>query len=289
MIENKTGHKIPLILASNGKTGRRVAERFRNNGFDFRSGSRESKIPFDWYDASTWTRALHGISAVYVVFYPDLAVPDAPEIITNFTQVAKSCGVEHLVLLSGRGEEEAQNCENIVMNSTLDWTIVRSSWFAQNFSESFFLDEILRGQVIVPVGDVKEPFVDIEDTADIVFAALTDKKHKNQIYEVTGPTLLTFREAIQEIAEATNRKIEFQQVSMEDYIKILTDAQVPADFIALLKYLFTEVLDGRNAHLSGGIKQALGREPGSFHSYAKSTADTGVWDSNITNSRNTAG
>lgn len=278
MIKNKTKQKIPLILGSSGKTGRRVINRFISNELGFREGSRHSEIPFDWYVASTWQKALQGISSVYVVFSPDLAVPGAPEIIKHFVQVAKSCGVEHLVLLSGRGEEEAQACEKIVMNWTLDWTIVRSSWFAQNFSESFFLDDILRGQVFLPIGDIKEPFVDIEDIADVVFAALTDEKHKNQIYEVTGPVLLRFREVISAIAVATNRNIDFQQVSMDDYVKFMTEAEVPQDYVALIKYLFTEVLDGRNEYLTDGVRRALGREPQSFHDYAKITAKTGIWN-----------
>ena len=278
MIDSKTVQKIPLILASNGKTGSRVAERFRASGLGFREGSRQSNIPFDWYDSSTWPKALDGISAVYVVFYPDLAVPGAKEIIADFTRTAESCGVNHLVLLTGRGEDEAQACEKIVMNSTLDWTIVRASWFAQNFSENFFLDDILRGQVIVPFDDFTEPFIDADDIADVVFAALNDEKHKDQIYEVTGPDLLSFRETIREIGELSNRKIGFQQLPMDDYVQFLNEAEVPREFVGLLKYLFTEVLDGRNAYLSDGVKQALGREPRSFHSYAAATAETGVWN-----------
>ena len=278
MIDSKTVQKTPLILASNGKTGSRVADRFRASGLGFREGSRQSDIPFDWYDSSTWPKALDGISAVYVVFYPDLAVPGAKEIIADFTRTAESCGVNHLVLLTGRGEDEAQACEKIVMNSTLDWTIVRASWFAQNFSENFFLDDILRGQVIVPFDDFTEPFIDADDIADVVFAALNDEKHKDQIYEVTGPDLLSFRETIREIGELSNRKIGFQQLPMDDYVQFLNEAEVPREFVGLLKYLFTEVLDGRNAYLSDGVKQALGREPRSFHSYAAATAETGVWN-----------
>ena len=278
MKDSKTVQKIPLILASNGKTGSRVAERFRATGLGFREGSRHSDIPFDWYDSNTWQKALDGISAVYVVFYPDLAVPGAKEIIADFTRVAEYCGVDHLVLLTGRGEDEAQACEKIVMNSSLDWTIVRASWFAQNFSENFFLDDILRGQVIVPFDDFTEPFIDADDIADVVFAALNDEKHKGQVYEVTGPDLLSFRESIREIGEVSHRKIGFQQVSMEDYVQFLNEAEVPREFVGLLKYLFTEVLDGRNAYLCDGVKQALGREPRSFHAYAAATAETGVWN-----------
>lgn len=270
--------KLPLILASNGKTGRRVAEQFRARGLNFKEGSRSSETPFDWYNAATWELALKNVSAVYVVFYPDLAVPGAASIIKEFTQVAKAQGVEHLVLLSGRGEEEAQNCEQLVMESGIDWTVVRASWFSQNFSESFFLEGILRGQVVIPFGDVKEPFVDADDIADIVFAALTNRLPKGQLYEVTGSKMLSFREAIAEIAKAANRKIEFIQVPMDEYVQILQNAQVPQDYIELLSYLFSEVLDGRNAYLTDGVDRALARSPRSFSDYVAKTASTGIWD-----------
>ena len=279
MHKKQTKQNIPLIIGSSGKTGRRVINRFIANGLSFREGTRHSEIPFDWYDETTWQKSLTDISAVYMVFSPDLAVPGAPDIIKKFVQVAKSCDVEHLVLLSGRGEEEAQCCEQIVIDSSLEWTIVRSSWFAQNFSESFFLEDILRGQVYLPVVDVKEAFIDIEDIADVVFAALTDEKHRGQTYEVSGAELLSFRDVFAEIATASNRTIEVQQISMDEYAAFMVEAGVPADYVALIKYLFTEVLDGRNEYLADGIKKALGREPRSFRDYAKLTAATDVWNS----------
>ncbi len=277
MFDHNTDQKIPLIIGSTGKTGSRVAKRFRKAGLEFREASRTSQIPFDWYDPTTWPHAFQGIRSIYVVFYPDLAVPGAAEIIADFIQTAISSGVGHLVLLTGRGEKEAQKCERMVMESAIDWTIIRSGWFAQNFSESFLLDEILRGQVTIPSGEIPEPFVDIEDIADIAFAAMTDEKHRGQLYEITGPDLLTFRQAIELIASAVNRKIDFRQVSMDEYGTLLAGADVPADFIALLKYLFSEVLDGRNAHLNDGVKQALGREPANFTAYVEKTATSGIW------------
>ena len=72
------------------------------------------------------------------------------------------------MLLSGRGEEEAQRAEQALQASGADWTIVRCSWFCQNFDD---------------------------------------------------------------------------------------------DVAGLLRYLFGEVLDGRNAYLAAGVQQALGRAP----------------------------
>ena len=168
---------LTLVLAATGKTGRRVADRLEAQGRPVRRGSRSAAIPFDWDDATTWAPALEGVEAAYVVYIPDLAVPAAPPAIRAFTELALEAGVRRLVLLSGRGEEEAQRCERIVQESGLDWTIVRASWFAQNFSEGAFHDLVLAGEVALPAGDVQEPFIDVDDIADVVVAALTEYGH----------------------------------------------------------------------------------------------------------------
>jgi uncharacterized protein YbjT (DUF2867 family) len=160
----------------------------------------------------------------------------------------------------------------------VDWTILRASWFFQNFSESFFLDPILAGQVALPVvGSVAEPFVDVEDIADIAVAVLTDPQHSRQLYEITGSKALTFDRAISEIARATGREIEFVPISADEYRAELARQGVPDDYIALVLYLFATVLDGRNTPLSDGVQRALGRPPREFSDYVRQTAATGIW------------
>ncbi|MCF2506027.1 NmrA family NAD(P)-binding protein [Dyadobacter sp. CY107] len=267
-----------LVLGGTGKTGRKVAERLQKLNADVRIGSRSASPAFDWEDKSTWDAALDGIDQVYISFQPDLAAPGATAAISALTKSAADAGVKKLVLLSGRGEEEAQQCEQIVMSSGLDWTIVRASFFNQNFSESFLVNSVAAGYVVLPVGDMREPFIDTDDIADVAVAALTDTKHSRKVYEVTGPRLLTFGEAVQEIAEATNREIVYQEVTIGEYETMLTKYHVPTDVISLLKYLFTEVMDGRNEYLSNGVEEALGRKPTDFKEFVQKTIGTGVWN-----------
>ncbi|HEV7973715.1 NAD(P)H-binding protein [Amycolatopsis sp.] len=266
-----------LILGGTGKTGGRIARRLTARNVPVRIGSRSGQPPFDWQDRSTWAAVLHGVKAVYVSFYPDLAVPGAAEAVGTFTKLAVERGVERLVLLSGRGEEEAQKSEQLVRNAGVDWTILRASWFAQNFSESFLLDGVLAGEIALPIGDVREPFVDADDIADVAVAALTEPGHAGELYELTGPRLLTFGEATAEIAAASNKAVTYQRVSAEDYTATLVQYELPADDIALFTYLFTEVLDGRNSSLTNGVQRALGRPARDFREYAESAAATGVW------------
>jgi uncharacterized protein YbjT (DUF2867 family) len=268
---------ITLVIGGTGKTGRRVADRLVKAGRLVRIGSRAAERPFDWEKPDTWGQVLQDVKAAYVTYQPDLAVPGALETVQAFFAKAIACGVEKLVLLSGRGEAEAEQVEQALQAASVDWTILRSSWFCQNFSESFFLEPILAGQVALPVGAVAEPFVDVKDIADIAFAAFTDPGHSRQLYEITGPRALTFAEAIREIARATRRDITFITVSADDYRAELVRQGVPDDYIELVLYLFTTVLDGRNTPLADGVQRALGRSPHDFSDYVRQVAATGVW------------
>ena len=266
-----------LVVGGTGKTGRRVAEHLRRRGLPVRIGSRAADLPFDWEDRSTWAPALQGTSAAYVSFYPDLAVPGAPEAIAAFAAAALAAGTRRLVLLSGRGEEEAQRAEQALQDSGAEWTIVRCSWFCQNFDESFFAEPLACGELALPVGAVGEPFVDVEDIADVAVAALTEDGHAGRLYELTGPRLLTFADAVAEIAGACGRPIAYVEIGMEDFVAGLAEQEVPSDVAGLLRYLFGEVLDGRNAYVADGVRQALGRAPRDFADFARNAADAGAW------------
>ena len=271
-----TQEKPILVLASTGKTGRRVVERLTARGIPTRHGARSADPPFDWDDRDTWTPVLQGVGAVYVQHYLD-AMPGSAEIIGSFAELAVANGIPRLVHLSGRGEAQAELAEQAVRDTGAEVTTLRSTWFAQNFSESYFLDGLLAGELALPAGNTPEPFVDADDIADVAVAALTEDGHVGETYELTGPRLLTFADAVGEIARATGREIRYLPVSIEDFAAGLEEQAVPGEWIELLVYLFHEVLDGRNAHLVDGVQRALGREPRDFADYARDAAARGVW------------
>ncbi len=276
-MKNNINTKTTLVLGGTGKTGRRVAKQLTALGLPVRIGSRSGEHPFDWEDQATWAPALGNVASVYMTYYPDLAVPGAVDTVRSFVELAVARGIRRLVLLSGRGEEEAQRAEQVLQDSGADWTIVRCSWFNQNFSENYLLDPVVSGEVVLPAGNVGEPSVHADDIADVAVAALTADRHVGQLYELTGPRLLTFAEAVEEIAKAVGRDIRYVQVSADQYASALVEAELPPEFAWLVNYLFTTVLDGRNAHLTDGVKRALGREPRDFVDYARDVAASGVW------------
>ena len=268
---------LTLVLGGTGKTGRRVAERLKAMGRDVRIGSRSRVPSFDWDNEKSWEASLKGVTAVYITYAPDLAMPGAKDAIQAFVDLAKRRGVKRLVLLSGRGEEEAQACERIVIAAGLEWTIVRARWFNQNFSEGAFVDMVLSGVITLPAGDQAEPFVDVDDIADVAAAALTEDHHHGQVYEVTGPRLMTLADVAADLSRATGREITYVDVPHDGFVAEVAASGAPKDVVWMLDYLFSTVLDGRNAHLTDGIQRALGRPPKDFADYARDVAATGVW------------
>jgi uncharacterized protein YbjT (DUF2867 family) len=270
-------HSPILVLGGTGKTGRRVVSRLRDRGVAVRVGSRGGEPPFDWTDRGTWAPALDGASAAYISYFPDLAVPGAPEAVAELADIAIRAGIRRLVLLSGRGEEEAQSAERALQASGADWTVVRCSWFSQNFSEDHLREPVLAGEVALPIGDVREPFVDADDIADVAVAALTEDGHVGQVYELTGPRLLTFADALGEIGAATGRDIRLTPVTADAFAAELAGHGVPPDVVSLLRYLFTVVLDGRNESITDGVERALGRPARDFRDFARRAAADGAW------------
>jgi uncharacterized protein YbjT (DUF2867 family) len=266
-----------LVLGGNGKTGSRVAARLRGRGLPVRIGSRTGAPPFDWEDRGTWAPALRGTSSAFVSYYPDLAVAGSTDAIRTLAELALESGTRRLVLLSGRGEVEAERAERALQDSGAEWTVVRCSWFMQNFSEAFMLDQVLAGELALPGGDVPAPFVDVEDIADVAVAALTEEGHAGRLYELTGPRALTFAEAAAEIARAAGREVRYVPVGLDEFVAGATGAGVPDDVVALLRYLFSEVLVEANAGVADGVREALGRAPRDFAGYARDAAASGVW------------
>lgn len=265
-----------LVVGATGKTGSRVVSKLEAKGVAVRRGSRGAEIPFDWEAPATWAPALSGVSKAYVTYFPDLAFPGAVEKLEAFTKVAAASGLEHIVLLSGRGEHHALLGEEVVRASGIPNTIVCAAWFAQNFSEGYLRDPILAGVLPMPGGDIAEPIIDIDDIAEVVVATLTEDGHTGELYEVTGPRLMTFAEMADVLSAATGRSIQHLPITFEDF-----HANVAAsggDFVAdVFTAIARETLDGRNAHTTDGVERALGRKPRDFADFATAAASRGVW------------
>ncbi len=271
-----------LVTGGTGKTGRRVVEGLKESGHQVRIGSRNGSPAFNWDDPKTYADALKGMDSAYIVYYPDLAVPGAKEAIASFTAEALKQGLDKVVLLSGKGEEEAEACEQIVAESGLNYTLVRASWFNQNFSESFLLEPVLAGHVALPMPEAEIPFVDANDIAEVVVKVLTDASYNGKTITVTGPEKLTFAQVVETIAEETGRSIQFQPISIDEFADGLKAAGLPDSYVWLFSYLFKEVLGNpENQDISHDVEHVLGRNATSFREFARNTAASGIWNQGV--------
>lgn len=265
-----------LIIGSTGKTGSRIARKLEARGEPVRRGSRNSKTPLDWENEDTWGPALDGARVAYVSYFPDLAFPGAVEKVAALSALARDLGVERLVLLSGRAEHHARLGEEAVRASGVPYTLIRSAWFAQNFSEGYLRDPILSGILPMPGGEVAEPIIDVDDIADVAVAALTGDGLPDELYEVTGPRLMTFAQMADALSAATGRAVRHVPISFEQFHEGL--AATGGAFVAdVFTAIARETLDGRNAHLTDGVMRALGRPPRDFAQFARDAAANGAW------------
>lgn len=273
---------LHLVMSGTGLLGARVAALLRARGARVRAVSRSSEIPFDWTKPETWDAALVGVQRVYLSYAPDLAVPGASDAVAAFLEHARTAGVQRIVLLSGRGETEAQKTEGILSRAGFEWTSVRAAWFLQNVSVGPLAEIVATGALALPArADVKEPFVDVRDIAEVAAAAMAadgpGNPHAGRIYDVTGPDLLTFGELMALVSAAAGRAIPYLQIPADDFAEGARAGGFPEEMIALIVHLMEEVLDGRNAHKGDGVQQALGRPPRSALAFAAEEWANGHW------------
>ena len=278
MNNSSLSNSTVLIVGKHAKTGWRVNRLLQEQGFETRAVSRSTSPAFDWEDQSTWQAAMQGTKSAYITYHPDLAIPAAEQAIKDFVSIAKQSGLQHLVLLSGRGEAGARRAELVLENSGLDWNVVRANWFMQNFSENFMIEGILNGELMLPAGDIPEPFVDVDDIAEVAVAALTRPELRNRVFEVSGPEALLFSECVAEISKAVGYPIKFTQVPVDAFVDGLREGGAADNLLWLMHELFTVVLDGRNVSTTDGIEEALGRPPTDFKAYVQKALRSGAWD-----------
>ncbi len=276
MTEN-TRNETVLVTGASGKTGRQVADAAKAAGFGVRAASRGGEVRFDWYDSSTWDEALRGADAAYLAYTPDVGAPGADQSIAAFARRAQELGVRRLVLLSAIGERQAEPAERALRESGAQWTIVRATWFMQNFSEGLLLAGVQSGEFVFPAGEAPQPFIDTRDIADVVVKALADSSYAGRTLEITGARLLSFREAMAEISAAAGREIRYVPVSVKEYGAILAGFGLSPEEVAFTEEVFEGLLDGTDGKATDDVRQVLGRAPRDFTDFAREHTAAGVW------------
>lgn len=265
-----------LVIGASGKVGRRVVANLAAMNRATRPAGRHTPLSFDWQDRSNWAGHFAGVETAFVAYYPDLASPQGADDIAALVEVAKAAGLRRMVLLSGRGESGAVRAENVLRDSGLGYTVLRAAWFNQNFSEGALYPGVISGTIAIAASSRREPFVDVDDIAEVAAAALTDDRHHNQLYVLTGPRLLSFADAAAEIAAASGRSVSYLRLTLDQFHAGLA-ADYGSDVADLLTGVCAETFDGRNESTEDGVQRALGRAPRDFADFCRTVARSGGW------------
>jgi uncharacterized protein YbjT (DUF2867 family) len=267
------------VLAASGKSGRRVVAALRAAGHHVRAASRSAEVRFDWADPRTWPAVADGAGALYLV------APEDPSPLPSFVDLVQEAGVKRVVLLSGRGVEAwgdrygraVAAAEDVVRGSDLDWTIIRANNFMQNFTEDLWHAPLLAGRLGLPTAGVPEPFVDVDDVAAVAARLLATDGYAGRTIDLTGPTALTFAEAVATIAAAAGRSIRYDELTPAAYAEELRAAGVGEEWVAELSGMFEILREGHLAAPATGVEDVLGRPPRSFVGWVAHIAPTGAW------------
>jgi uncharacterized protein YbjT (DUF2867 family) len=252
-----------------------VAARLRAAGTQVRAASRGGEVRFDWSDASTWEPAVADATRMYLMAPHELPVDP------SFVACAVDSGVRHIVLLSSAGieamgDERLLGAERTVRESGAEWTILRPNWFDQNFDEGFFQPAVLGGELTLPLGEYRTAFVDADDIAAVATAALTEDGHAGRSYDVTGPTALSFPDALGIIGRACGRSIRYHGTA-DDYRAAQGALGLPEEQTELEIAAFAALREEGDAEPTDLVRRVTGREPKSFESYTADAAAAGAW------------
>ncbi|UDY36320.1 NmrA family NAD(P)-binding protein [Dermatobacter hominis] len=278
-----------LILGGTGKTGRRIASRLRDGGVDVRTAARSgADVTFDWDDPTTHDAALEGVTGLYLV--PPALDLSFPPAVADLLDRAEAAGTTHVTYLSARGVDRApaevplRAVElDLAGRDRLRHTVLRPSWFMQNFSEFIFLPGVLAGEIAVPTGDGAEAFVHVDDIADAAVAALLDPSaHDGRGYTLTGPEALTFAEAAARIGAVTGRPVRHVDVDRGEWIDAAVGSGVPPEYAEVLAALLDVIRDGGGAWTSDDVVTATGHGPRDFADYLADPAVAATWSAPVT-------
>lgn len=259
-----------LIIGGTGKVGGRLAEILRKAGHTARIASRTGgDVRFDWRDIDTYWPALAGIDGVFLVG-PGSAT-DWSGLLSQFLVAADAEGTQRAVFLSARGVEflpdgAVARAEKALRSGPVAWTILRPTHFAQNFTEAMFVP--VHGEVRAPVADGAEPFIDIEDLAEVAAAVLIDPAYAGDTIEISGPSAVSFHEAVSILGRHAGREYAFVDEHPTLHEHGLREANTPEGYIAWRMAMLGGIRRGEDAYLSDGVQRILGRPATSFSEWA---------------------
>jgi uncharacterized protein YbjT (DUF2867 family) len=272
-----------LFIGASGLIGSLVTPVLMKAGFSVSTAGRRGLsvsdapgIAVDLRDSTNLARAMQGMATVALVL-PD--VPDMEAIGLNAVNAAKAAGLRRLLWFSSFGAKPDNQArfsrrhpviDEAVRASGIPYTILRPNFVMQNFT--FFYGDIIRttGTIFLPLGDALVSHLDLRDLAEAAAAALTDDRHINKTYDLSGPEALHTGEVAEQIGSATGRTIWYQPISVAEMEAGLRDAGMDAWLAEGLAELYGWIRDsGLASEVTDSVERLLGRKATPFRQFAR--------------------
>lgn len=279
-----------LITGATGNIGKELTKYLSNKGIPFRAMVRSAKdakeltsfpeaeiVEGDFNDAESLKKALHGIDKAFLLTNSSELAEQQQ---STFVKVAACTGLKHIVKLSQwavavdspvRFLRYHAVVENLIRASGISYTFLRPNLFMQGllgFRETI----IHKGQFYGAVGDAKISLIDIRDIAAAAGEALTQPGHEGKIYNLTGPESLTHKQIAEKLSAATNRPIQFIDITPEILLDTLLDVGFPKWQAQGLVEDYAHYKLGEASEVHPGVTDVTGKTPISFDSFAKDHA-----------------
>ena len=271
---------LVLVTGGTGKTGRRLVSQLRKNGTPCRVASRgadsaEGACPFDWNQPGTWDRALVDVSSAYLVA-PAVDGDPAPVMI-NFVKRALERGVSRFVLLSASllpsGGPAMGQVHLWLQENAPEWTVLRPSWFMQNFSEGQHLASIRdEDRIYSAAENGRVPFVSADDIAAAALAALTRERFLNSDFVLTGSQPITYDEVAERISKAVGRTISLDRLSPDALAARYRPLGLSSLHAQTLAAMDTAIAGGMEDRVTGCVERLSGRPPIAFDAFVEANA-----------------
>jgi uncharacterized protein YbjT (DUF2867 family) len=277
-----------LVTGATGTIGSATVKALKAKGARFKVAARSpdklqakgvETVPFDWDQPESFGPALQGVTKLF------LLTPNTTDQQARYVQAlvdaSKKAGVKHIVRLSVMGADAEPGIllgrmhrasEKIIEGSGIAWTMLRPTFFMDNFLNYYGVDPKKDCTIHLAHGQGKAVWVDGRDVGEVAAAALTGPGHEGKAYHLTGPEALGTSEALAILGEALGHKYTYVAIPAEQARKAMEDSQTPAWMVQGFSELSALIRDGYSATPATGVKDALGRPPHSFRDFAKDIA-----------------
>jgi uncharacterized protein YbjT (DUF2867 family) len=264
----KTGSELSSALSSRSDVQVRIASRHPAAS----NLERIQTIRFDWEDEATWSPAVAGVEAIYLV-KPKTADPAAT--VTSFLTHCR--GIGRIVLLSEIAAEKQDasadelRVEKVIESGDCEWAILRPNWFMQNFAVPTFFGDAIRNQHAVTLPSAGQPisFIDTRDIASCAAVALLENGQQGKHYTLTGPQALTVADALEQIGAVARYDVSHLDPPLNEYLAKSEKAGASAGIVAYYHRVYSNIANGFDSVVTGDVERLTGRKPRSFADFVR--------------------